>query len=118
MIRNSNSTNGHIEFVSYTGKYPNLCGGVLTLIIDGREEKFGHEYNSYDFKTSSFRDNNYSDFWSSGGFCGLRDHNECVKDGEWIINKDDLPESFRKYAEEIDRVFNDNVPHGCCGGCL
>ena len=43
---------------------------------------------------------------------------EHVSDGEWSIDVDDLPEQFRKYADEIDEVFNENVPQGCCGGCV
>ena len=27
-----------------------------------------------------------------------------------------LPNKYKKYATEIDRVFNANVEHGCCGG--
>ena len=34
------------------------------------------------------------------------------------IDADEIPEEFRKYAAEIDRVFNDNVPFGCCGCCI
>ena len=30
-----------VEFVSYTGEFPNLCRGVLTLRIDGEEVRFG-----------------------------------------------------------------------------
>lgn len=37
---------------------------------------------------------------------------------EWRIDVDDIPEQFQKYAVEIDEVFNDNVPWGCCGGCI
>ena len=40
------------------------------------------------------------------------------KFGKWEIDADEIPEEFRKYAAEIDRVFNDNVPFGCCGGCI
>jgi hypothetical protein len=31
----------NIEFVSYNGKYPNLCSGKLTVKIDGKEVSFG-----------------------------------------------------------------------------
>ena len=31
----------HVEFVEYTGKWPNLCSGILVLKIDGKEETFG-----------------------------------------------------------------------------
>ena len=31
----------HVEFVNYTGSFPNLCRGVLTLKIDGEIVKFG-----------------------------------------------------------------------------
>jgi len=38
--------------------------------------------------------------------------------GEWQINVSKLPEEIKQYAQEIDEVFNENVPYGCCGGCL
>lgn len=91
----------HVKFVSYTGKYPNLCSGNLTLLIDGETVKF-----------DSIKDR----FWESGGF--ISDDYEDVYTEEWIICIDDLPEKYRKYAYEIDRVFNAHVPHGCCGGCI
>jgi len=37
---------------------------------------------------------------------------------EWQIDINNIPEQYRKYAAEIDEVFNSNVPWGCCGGCL
>ena len=89
----------HVKFVSYTGKYPNLCSGNLTLLIDGETVKF-----------DGIKDR----FWESGGF--ISDDYEDVYKEEWIISIDDLPEKYRKYAYEIDRVFNAHVPHGCCGG--
>lgn len=36
----------------------------------------------------------------------------------WKVYQKKLPEHLEKYALEIDRVFNDNVHFGCCGGCL
>lgn len=50
-----------IEFVSYTGRYPNLCSGVLTLLINGKEVTFGPEWKGAEFPT----------FWASGGSCGF-----------------------------------------------
>ena len=36
LINNSENYGADIKFVSYTGHYPNLCHGVLTLLIDGK----------------------------------------------------------------------------------
>ena len=97
-----NNTDSHVKFVSYTGKYPNLCSGILTLEIDGVEYTFGSRYG-------------FKEFWCSGG--GITSDYESTIEGEWQIDVNDLPEQFRKYAQEIDRVFNENVEWGCCGGC-
>ena len=93
----------HVKFISYTGKYPNLCTGSLTLEIDRRRVTFG---------ITAFDD--YPSFWSTGGHCS---YGGCEL-GEWEISIDEIPEQFRNYATEINEVFNDNVPYGCCGGCL
>lgn len=110
----------NIEFVSYTGKWPNLCHGVLTLNIDGNEVKFGHETNSYDWKEGKYRDNNYDDFWYSGGSCGFSDNysESTVTKDAWKIYENDLPDIYKSYAKEFIKVLNDNLPYGCCGGCL
>lgn len=102
-----------VRFVSYTGRYPNLCSGLLTLEIEGKEYTFGHDYN-----TNTAGD--YEKFWSSGGSCGFRNNyqDSYINGGDWCIDADELPEEFRKYVYEIDEVFNSNVSQGCCGGCL
>lgn len=92
----------HVEFVSYTGRYPNLCRGELLLEIDGKQVLFG------------LGDHARPIFWTSGGYL---DDEYYAHTGEWVIDIDLLPEEYRKYSAEIDRVFNDNVPWGCCGGC-
>lgn len=119
MLVNTNNevTTNHVKFISYTGKYPNLCRGMLTLEIDGKEVKFGHE----SFKADDWsNDGNYESFWNSGGDCGFNDgySESYTYGGEWEIDVSSLPEEYKKYASEIDMVFNENVQHGCCGGCL
>ncbi len=98
----------HIKFVSYDGEYPNLCSGTLVLEIDGVEYKF--RYWDYDNKTI------FPPFWCSGG--GIYPDYSGAFAGEWEIDIRDIPEQFRKYATEIDDVFNSNVRYGCCGGCI
>ena len=100
----------NIEFVSYDGKWPNLCQGTLILKIDGKEISFGQIYEE---------STNYDNFWSSGGRCGFTNNGESYIDhDEWIISQSALPEFLKPYVKEIAEIFNDNVPYGCCGGCL
>lgn len=109
----------NVKFVDYTGRWPNLCSGVLTLEIEGVEYKFGHD-GYFDYAKQCYTDEdpqnpNFEKFWSSGGSCSCE--NGCSY-GDWIIDIDEIPEQFRKYAAEIDVIFNENVSQGCCGGCL
>ena len=115
MIERAGSCGDRVRFVSYTGRYPNLCSGVLTLEIDGQEAKFGHDLGTYNWKLNRYEDTNYDRFWRSGG--GVDERYVPFED-EWVIMEDALPEKFRPYIDEIDRVFNYNVEHGCCGGCV
>lgn len=111
LINKNNNTEFHVKFVSYTGKYPNLCSGTLTLEIDGIKYTFGRAY-----KTPK---PDFDSFWYSGG-CVRADKNWNfdVEQNEWEIDVKSIPEQFQKYAAEIDEVFNDNVMYGCCGGCI
>lgn len=94
----------HVKFISYTGKYPNLCSGDLTLEIDGKIYRFKRYENR---------------FWRSGGYVSFYDDwSADVGTGEWEIDVESLPEEIRKYADEIAEVFNANVAPGCCGGCV
>lgn len=114
MLINKPRTTEDVKFISYTGKYSALCCGVLTLEINGVRVSFGHDKSYYK------NDGNYDAFWHTGGRCGFRNHYKYsyCETGEWIIDAQKLPEKYRKFAGEIDRVFNDNVEWGCCGGCL
>lgn len=110
-----------VEFVSYTGKYPNLCSGTLTLRIDGKEVVFGNNCR-WNETTGKYErvEEAYDTFWTSGGCCGFCDDysDEYVCTAPWEIDVNELPEKYKEYADEIAEVFNANVPFGCCGGCL
>lgn len=98
----------HITFVSYTGKWPSLCAGILTLVINGETVTFG--------PSTSVEKPMYDRFWRSGGYTNWATE-EVVERG-WCVCADELPEQYRAYADEIQEVMDSNIPHGCCGGCL
>lgn len=106
MLINTEKSNvvNHVRFVSYSGKWPHLCSGTLVLNINGIDIKFGNNYIDNTVQ--------YPKFWYSGGRT-----TPYIEKEEWLIDVSEIPEAFRKYAAEIDQVFNDNVEHGCCGGC-
>ena len=96
-----------IEFVRYTGKFPNLCRGTLLVRIDGTMVSFSDAYLSM-----------YPAFWESGGSFD-NDWNPIQKPWK-LVNKRgrmQFPEEIRKLLPELLKIFNKNVPHGCCGGC-
>lgn len=87
----------NVEFVSYDGDYPNLCSGELVLRINGKEVSLGRCLCSG------------GSVWFDDDWC---EHVGC---GPWSVN---VPEEFKQYEEEITNVVNENVPWGCCGGCV
>ena len=88
----------HVEFISYDGKFPNLCSGELILLINGIKHKFPLYCMSSGGKI--WFDNNY---------------NEHIEYGEWSV---DVPKELKEYEEEINYCVNEHVVHGCCGGCI
>ena len=101
---------GRVEFVSYDGEFPNLCSGLLVVKIDGKEVKFGRT-------ACSFEKPEHYNFWCSGGSVGFdSDGNEYSTSGEWEFTS--IEPEFEDVAEELIKVFNENVPYGCCGGCI
>lgn len=88
-----------VEFVSYNGKFPNLCSGTLIIRVNG--EEFTLE----------------APCLQSGGECGFDEEwNEYIETGDWRLCG--LPDDLEQYGDEILKVVNENVPHGCCGGCI
>lgn len=85
-----------VRFISYDGKYPNLCSGTLVLEVDGKTREIPYAL-------------------CSGGSVFFDKGNAFVETGRWSVN---LPEDLEPYRKEIEDLVNDEVPQGCCGGCL
>lgn len=120
LVNNPKDKTEHIEFVKYDASHYAWCSGVLTLKIDGTEYKFGHDSLKYCWKSNRYLDEdpanpNFDKFWETTGHI---DSDFDIHKGEWEIDYSKIPEQFRQYAVEIDKIFNDNVEWGCCGGCI
>jgi hypothetical protein len=91
---------GALEFVSYDGKYPNLCSGTLVVKARGRV---------WEFERHSL---------SSGGTVSFDgEWNEEVTSGNWSIRN--FPKEFPEdLKEEVVQLVNDHVSEGCCVGCI
>lgn len=128
-----------VEFISYDGKYPNLCGGLLVLKIYNKLYAFCQfskktsDDNSFHVweKGSCIRNNQniikvYNFSLISGGTTDwtARNDNERIKQGSWEVglnhcyldNGDPFP--YMNMKSEIEKVINENIEQGCCGGCL
>lgn len=103
-----------IQFVSYDGKYPNLCSGNLELLIDGKKHIFDHILISggcagVDLKTYEeyCEEGDWSiSFWDNNGKATITN----LKDEEIVLTDEEL--------NYLTRLVNENVPCGCCGGCI
>lgn len=90
--------------IEYDGAYPNLCRGKLTVILNGMR----HEFPDYCL--------------ASGGYVSFdKEWQEEVGSGSWNI--DNWPESIECNAtdelkKKIIDAINDQLPWGCCGGCV
>lgn len=88
-----------VEFVSYDGAYLNLCTGQLVLKINGQVREFSRHC------------------LQSGGTVWFdNDWNAHIENGRWSI--DPPPEDLEPLRKEIEECINENIPHGCCGGCV
>lgn len=85
-----------VKFISYDGAFPNLCSGELVLEIDGVRR---------------------NDFELCSGGCVWFDDNweDHVESGPWTVC---VPKDLEGLKEEITRLVNENIPWGCCGGCV
>lgn len=88
-----------VEFISYDGEWPNLCRGTLVIKVDEK---------TYSFSNAMI---------SGGRIMSDEDWDMWAEEGDWEIDLEEHPE-LEPYKEEITRVVNENVPQGCCGGCI
>lgn len=91
-----------IKFISYDGAWPNYCSGVLKIEVDGKEYAL-RKYTLVSGGRVTFDAN-----WS----------NAKVYKGPWKIDEDYLPDELKSCKSQIEAVVNENVPFGCCGGCI
>lgn len=85
-----------IKFISYDGKFPNLCSGTLVLEVDGVERSAQYVL-------------------LSTGCINWRE-DTVIKD-DWALSAH-APQWMRNREKEVLAVVNANVPKGCCGGCI
>lgn len=85
--------------IEYDGAYPNLCSGNLVVTIDDKRYGFGNC------------------LCSGGSVTFDEDWQEHVTQGPWSINEwpGDFPEELK---ESVLEAINEEIPHGCCGGCV
>ena len=127
-----------IEFVSYEGKFPNLCEGLLVVRIDGRLYAFSPYYDSMyrSFwnrfnRTEALEDDSITKvsgfYLRSGGYIdwGEDGENPKIVKRKWIIDDKamKLENGVRfilsgKQKSELEKVINQNIELGCCGGCV
>jgi hypothetical protein len=85
--------------IKYDGRYPTLCFGHLEVWIDDTYYDFG--YNSLISGGDVLYDN--GEYWETTG--------------PWSISQ--YPENFpANKVSKLLQVINDELPWGCCGGCI
>lgn len=97
-----NVENTEVKFISYDGKAPTLCSGTLTIEVAGVEFVLPpHTFESGGSVT-------FDDDWE-----------ETITEGPWkIADFAEFPEELEPFKEKILELVNENVEHGCCGGCV
>lgn len=84
-----------VEFIDYDGGFPCLCDGQLTIKVNGEIHLLENILRSGGWITNDYT----------------------AEQGPWEIDLSDYPD-LKPYKEEIIDVVNENVPYGCCGGCI
>ena len=128
-----------IEFVSYDGEFPTLCSGLLVVRIDGRMYALGpysdrslyrgfwSRYNRTEILEDDRIIKVFGFYLESGGRIDWGDDEESpeIVQGEWTIDDETmkLENGVRfilsgEQKSELEKVINQNIEFGCCGGCV
>lgn len=128
-----------IEFVSYDGKFPTLCSGLLVVRIDGRMyafcpysdrsmyRSFWSRYNRTEILEDDSITKVFGFYIESGGYIdwGYNGESPKIVEGKWTIDDEIMKlengERFILSGEqkaELEKVINQNIEFGCCGGCV
>lgn len=93
--------NMEVKFISYDGKAPTLCSGTLVIEVAGVQFKL-------------------KDVLESGGSVTFDEEwEDTITEGPWeIADYAKFPEELEPFKEKILELVNENVEHGCCGGCV
>lgn len=86
--------------IIYDGEYPCLCGGELQVQVEETLWDFG--------KWAIF---------SQGEIQQTEDGDYITIEGDWIVVS--WPENFPQELKPlVEEAVNNQIPHGCCGGCI
>jgi len=87
--------------IIYDGEYPNLCSGTLIVYI--KKER-------WEFTPGCLE---------SGGHICSDNLNMWAEKGKWELNKwpEGFPDNDALKMLILD-IINEEIPHGCCGGCI
>ena len=91
----------NLKFISYNGRAPNLCNGELLMELNEQIIRFPEHC------------------LKSGGSCSYSysENEKIITEGTWSITK--FPYNFsNELKEEAIKLVNENIPWGCCGGCI
>lgn len=86
--------------IEYDGIYPNLCSGTLIVYVGEKRWKFP------ECCLDSGGSVTFDEKWNGN-----------VEEGPWDI--DEWPDGFpEELKETVLEMINDEIPFGCCGGCV
>lgn len=86
--------------IEYDGKYPCLCMGHLKVYINDTIYDFGKFCLT---SGGSIHRNDDWDMWAT--------------QGKWAI--EEFPPNFpNEFKDDVINKVNEEIPHGCCGGCI